>query len=142
MYYDRTWTNMGSTYWKHMTTTSPNKTSSNAAQCSAKKLEKDNKRKATDENSLRRECKYTKLQDTPAVRRAYNRHDGGITPDDCGEDISQETLELLMSSFYETKVVTTSEQAHSKPETRQLAMSGKVKEKRGLQLQRLEEYVK
>ena len=99
MYYDRTWTNMGSTHWKHMTTTSPNKTSFNTAQSSAKKFEKDNKRKATDEKSLRRECKYSKLQDTPAVCRAYNRHDGGITPDDCGEDISKQTLELLMSVF-------------------------------------------
>ena len=64
---------VGSTLSLHYcTTSSPNKTFINAAQGSAKKLEKDNKRKAIDEKSLRRECKYTKLQDTPALRGAYN----------------------------------------------------------------------
>ena len=115
-----------------MTISSPNKTFINTAECSAKKLEKDNKRKATDEvKSRRRKSKYTKLQDTPAACRTYNRHDGGITPDDCAEDISKETLEKLTFSIYETKVVITSEQAKEiEQQTRDQASSDEWKSER------------
>ena len=90
----------------------PNQVFIDVAERSAEKLNKDNKRKATEEvKSKRRKSKYTQLQDTPAARRAYSRHDGGITPDDITEDLSQESLDQLKSSFYETKVVITSEEA-------------------------------
>ena len=95
-----------------MTTISPNQVFIDAIERSAKKLLSDNKRKATEEvTSKRRKSKYTQLPDTPAACRAYSRHDGGITPDEVTEDISQESLDKLMSTIYETKVVITSEEA-------------------------------
>ena len=85
----RTW---GPQTWKQMTTSSPNKVFVDAAEHSAEKLRKDNKRKAKEEvKSKRRNSKYTQLHDISAARRAYNRHDGGITPDDIIEDLTQET---------------------------------------------------
>ena len=105
----RTW---GPKTWKQMTTSFPNQVFIDVAERSAEKLNKDNKRKATEKvKSKRRKSKYTQLQDTPAARRAYSRHEGGITPDDITEDLSQESLDQLKSSFYETKVVITSEEA-------------------------------
>lgn len=105
----RTW---GLQAWKGMATSSPNKIYIDAAERSAKKLKKDDIRKAQEEvKSKRRKSKYTKLHDTPAARRAYSRHDGGITPDDIMEDLAEESLDQLKCSFFETKVVITSEEA-------------------------------
>lgn len=76
---DREW---GTHAWKAMTTSSPNKVFTNATEHSTKKLNKDRKRKATEKfKEQRRRSKYTRIDDTPAARRAYSRHDGGITPD-------------------------------------------------------------
>ena len=106
----RTW---GPQAWKQMTTSCPNQVFIDVVERSAEKLNKDNKRKATEKvKSKRRKSKYTQLQDTPEARRAYSRHDGGITPDDITEDLSQESLDQLKSSFYETNVVITSEEAN------------------------------
>ena len=124
---------MGSTQaWKQMTTSFPNQVFIDVAERSAEKLNKDNKRKATEEvKSKRRKSKYTQLQDTPAARRAYSRHDGGITPDDITEDLSQESLDQLKSSFYETKVVITSEEAKKiEQQTRDQADSDEWKSER------------
>ena len=81
---------------------------------SAKKLSKDNKRKATDTvKAKQRKSKYTRLENTTAARRAYSRHDGGILPDKITDDILQKNLEQLKYSFYETKVVITREEART-----------------------------
>ena len=104
----------GPQVWKQMTTSSPNKVYIDAADHSAKKLSKDNKRKATDTvKAKRRKSKYTRLENTTAARRAYSRHDGGILPDEITDDISQENLEQLKYSFYKTKVVITREEART-----------------------------
>lgn len=108
--------NLGKTWgpqaWKRMTTSSPNKIFTDAAERSAKKLQADNKRKATEKaKSKRRKSKYTQLHDTLAARKAYSRHDGGITPDEITEDISQESLEELKSTFFQTKVTVTKQEA-------------------------------
>ena len=89
----------------------PNKVCIDAADLSAKKLSKKNKRKATDTVKAKRgKSKYTRLENTTAARRTYSRHDGGILPDKITDDILQKNLEQLKYSFYETKVVITLEQ--------------------------------
>ena len=98
--------------WRAMTTSSPNKIYTNTAERSAKKLRKDRKRKATKESKeQRRRSKYARIDDTPAACRAYSRHDEGILPDEIIEDVTKEDLEQLKSSYYETKVVITEEEA-------------------------------
>ena len=75
--------------WKQMTSSSPNKVFTDTAERSAKTLSKDRKRKATEEAKERRQkSKYAKTDDTTAARRAYSRHDDGITPDQVTEDIA------------------------------------------------------
>jgi hypothetical protein len=94
-----------------MTKSSPNKVFSDTAERSAKTVSKYRKRKATEKaKENRRKSKYARLDDTHAARMAYSRHDGGITPDQVTEDISPESLEELKSSFYQTKVVITTEE--------------------------------
>ena len=97
--------------WKDMTSSSPNKVFSNTAEHSANTINKNRKRKAIPEvKEKRRRSKYAKLDDnTAAARRAYSRHDDGILPEEILDDISPEELEALKSTFYETKVVFTSE---------------------------------
>ena len=103
-------TEWGPQTWKNITTTSPNKIFSTAADHSAKKVEADRKRKATDKaKESRRKSKYIRLDDTAAARSAYNRHDGGISPEQVDDDIPTGELEQLKTSFYETKVVITEE---------------------------------
>ena len=95
--------------WKQMTKSSPNKVYSNAAERSAKALSKQRKRKSTDKvKANRRQSKYARQENSAAARKA---HDGGIAPDEVIEDISLESLEELKSSFYQTKVVLTREEA-------------------------------
>jgi len=49
---------------------------------------------------------------TTAAREAYNRHDGGIAaPDDILDDTSMESLEQLKSTFFQTPVVLSHEEA-------------------------------
>lgn len=81
-----------------MTTSSPNKVF----------FSNTTERSTTKEQQRR--SKYAQIDDTPAARRAYNRHDGGITPDEVTDDISAE-LEQLKSSYYETRVAITEEDA-------------------------------
>ena len=125
----RTW---GPQAWQRMTTSSPNKVYTDAAERSAKKLQKNNERKATEEvKSKRRKSKFSQLRDTTAARRAYNRHDGGILPDEITEDISQQSLEQLKASFYQTKVVVTREEAKQiEQQTREQAESEEWKNER------------
>ena len=98
--------------WKQMTSTSSNKVFTNAAEHSAKRLDKDRKRKATDEaKEQHRKSKHSKIDDTVAARKAYSRHDEGVTPDQVSDDKSPQRLDELKSSFYQMKVMVTAEEA-------------------------------
>ena len=105
--------NWGPQVWRSMTSTSPNKIFTDAADRSAKRVETDRKRKATDEaKESRRRSKYIRVDDnSAAARSAYSRHDGGISPEEVNDDIPSEQLEQLKTSFYTTKVVITEEEA-------------------------------
>ena len=50
-----------------------------------------------------------RIDDTPAARKAYSRHDDGISPDEVTDDIPPEQLKQLADSFYKTKVAITTE---------------------------------
>ena len=50
-----------------------------------------------------------RLDDTVAARTAYNRYDGGISPEQVDNDIPSDKLQKLKTSFYERKVVITEE---------------------------------
>ncbi len=77
-----------------MATTSPNKMYTNTTNRSAKRVDKDRKRKATKKaKESRRRSKYSQTDDTPAARRAYSRHDNGVSPDEVNEDIPTEQLQ-------------------------------------------------
>ena len=89
----------GPTVWSKMTKSSPNPVFVDAAQCCAKKAEKDRKRKATDEaKEQQRQSKCSRIDNTVAARKAYSRHDG-IVPDDVA-DVSPEFLDES-KTFYE-----------------------------------------
>ena len=102
----------GPDVWKKMTQAEPNRVYSDAAEQASKRVEKNRKRKATDEvKSLRRKSKYMRTDDTPAARRAYNRYDNGISPDEVTDDLPSEQLQQLCQDFYKTKVAITGDKA-------------------------------
>lgn len=102
----------GPEIWKQMTSSYPNPVFTDTAERSAKKLQADNKRKATEEaKAKRRSSKYTRIDNGVAARKAYSRHDGGVSPDEIDDDVSPDILEELKNGFYKTKVVVTSEEA-------------------------------
>ena len=101
----------GPQVWKEVTSSSPNKVYTSVTSHSAKILEKQRKQKATEEaKQKRRQSKYTRKDESSAARKAYSRHDDGITPEDITEDISAENLEQLKSSYYQSKVAVNTEQ--------------------------------
>lgn len=51
--------------------------------------------------------KIFKKDNSTQACKAYSRHDGGISPDEVGEDISPQHLDELKQGFYQTKVVVT-----------------------------------
>ena len=103
-------TEWGPQTWKTITSTSPNKIFSTAADQSAKKVEADRKRKASEKaKESRQRSKYMQLDDTVAARTAYNRYDRGISPEQVDDDISSDELKQLKTRFYETRVVITEE---------------------------------
>ena len=98
--------------WKDMTHDFPNKIFSTVADNAVKKVEENRKRKATDKaKEGRRKSKYIRMDDTAAARSAYNRRDGGISPEEVDDDIPSDELERLKANFYETKVVITEDEA-------------------------------
>ena len=111
--------------WKEMTNRSPSKVFSHAVQQSAKKASYEKKRKATERvKKQRRMRKYLRKNETAQARKAYSRHDGGLSPDDIDDDISPEHLAELKKGYYETKVIVTSERAKEiEHETREQADS-------------------
>lgn len=54
--------------------------------------------------------KYSQNTNSTEARKAYSRHDGGLSRDEIDNDISPEHLKELKRSFYETKVVVTPEE--------------------------------
>ncbi len=118
--------------WEQMTGSMPNKVFSDAAECSAKTVSNDRKRKGTNEaKEQRRKSKYTKIDNSIAARKAYTRHDEGVSPDEVTEDISPQRLEELKTSFYQTKVVVTCEEAQTiEKKTRQQAENDEWKYER------------
>ena len=80
----------GPRLWKEMTNRSPSKVFSHAVQQSAKKASYEKKRKATERvKKQRRMRKYLRKNETAQARKAYSRHDGGLSPDDIDDDISR-----------------------------------------------------
>lgn len=99
--------------WKEMTSSSPSKVFTDVAERSAKKANKEKKRKEKEVViQQRRLKKYSRNVETSEARKAYTRHDGGISPDDIDDDISPGHLEELKQSFYGTKVVITPEEGN------------------------------
>ena len=81
-------------------THAPNKVFTDVTQSTANCVATDRKRKATDTaKEQRRKSKYMKLDDTPAARRTYDRHDDGISPDDVSEDIPPAQLQMVKTRF-------------------------------------------
>lgn len=109
--------------WRDMTNSSPNQVFIDVAKNSANNLSKDRKRKATNEvKDKRRKSKYARIDNSLAARQAYTRHDGGISPDDISDDISQQDLDQLKTSFFQTKVAITQDEANKiEEETRDQA---------------------
>ncbi len=102
----------GPQIWKNMTDSSPNKVYTDVAGHLAETVKKDRERKNTEAvKEKRRMNKYTTTDDTTAARSAYNRHDGGTSPDEVNDDILPEQLEQLKTGFYRTKVAITEQEA-------------------------------
>ena len=102
----------GPKVWRQMAEVSPNKVYQDTTDRSVKRVEKDRKRKATEKAKVsRRQSKYMRMDDSIAARKAYSRHDEGITPDEISDDIPEEHLKQLMAGFYSTKIVVTKEKA-------------------------------
>ena len=100
--FGRVW---GPPVWRCTMHSSPNKVYTNAAERSAKALATDRKRKATDKaKQQRRRSKYARKDDTAVARSAYNRHDGGIEPDQVTEDVTPEELAEEKARYYRTYV--------------------------------------
>ena len=95
-----------------MTHDFPNKVFSTVADNAVKKAEENRKRKTIDKaKEGRRKSKYIRMDDTAAARSAYNRRDGGISPEEVDDNIPSDELEWLKTTFYEMKVVITEDKA-------------------------------
>ena len=102
----------GPNVWSKMTNSPPNTIFSTTAKTLARKKDKDCERKAKDDvKARRRKGKYSRKDNTLAARKAYSRHDNEIEPDDVTDDISPDILEEMKKTYYQTKVVTTDEEA-------------------------------
>ena len=97
--------------WDKMTGDYPNEVFVDAADLSAKRVEKDRERKATEKAKVsRQKSKYSHHDNSVAARRAYTRHDGLVEPDDIENDILPEYLDQLKTSYYSVKVVFSSQE--------------------------------
>ena len=102
----------GPKVWPDMTNSSPNKTFRDVAQRSARKVSSEKKRKAKDTvKQQRRRRKISQNKESNKGRKAYNRHDGGTSPDDIVTDLSPDELEEKKTETYERSVVVTSSEA-------------------------------
>ncbi len=95
----------GPEIWRRVTQASPNKVLIDVTASTANSLANDKKRKATDPaKEQRRKSKYLRVDDTPAARKAYDRHDDGISPDDTTADVSPSQLQIMVESYYDRRV--------------------------------------
>ena len=81
--------------WESKTTSEPNQvfTCTSTTKRSAENVRKERKRKANEEVKQNgRARKYARNGETIAARKAYNRHDGGVSPDDVDDDLSPQHL--------------------------------------------------
>ena len=102
----------GPTVWSKMTGLPPNNIFATTAENSARKAEKDKKRKSKETvKAKRRKAKYAGKNNTTAARKAYSRHDNEVEPDDVTDDVSPEILAEMKKRYYETNVVVTKEEA-------------------------------
>lgn len=102
----------GPTTWSKMTNSPPNDIFTMTAKHSAEKKEKDKTRKSREDvKAKRRQMKYTRKDNSLAARKAYNRHDNKIEPDDMADDISPDILNEMKKSYYKTQIVVTKDEA-------------------------------
>ncbi len=100
------------TTWEKMTSSPPNQVFSDIAESSARKVDEDRKRKATETaKESRQRSKYSRNENPLAPRNAYSWHDDVIEPDDITNNVSPEYLDEMKNSFYTTRVKLTKEQA-------------------------------
>ena len=85
----------GPRLWKDMTNSSPQKAFRDVTQRSAKKVSSENRRKAQGLAKQRRLRKISQKKESGKGRKAYSRHDGGISPDNIDDDVSPDHLEVL-----------------------------------------------
>lgn len=98
--------------WEKMTGFPASQVFVDTAESSAKKADKDRKRKATEEaKDSQRRSKYSRNDNSIAARKAYSHHDYGIEPDDKINDVSPEYLEEMKTSFFNTRVTVTKEKS-------------------------------
>jgi hypothetical protein len=98
--------------WKELTLSAPNPIFSSVAETLLKKAEKEKKCKELPEvKQKRRQSKYSQADNSSEARKAYTRHDKGMSPEEVTDDISPEYLEELKKSYYTTQVKVTKEAA-------------------------------
>ena len=103
----------GPEVWKGMTSASPNKIFTSTVERSARRSSKNKERKGKEDvKAKRRASKYQGGDDTQAARRAYNRHDNSLSPDEIDDDIPPDHLEQLKTSFYSTKVMVCAQESN------------------------------
>ena len=51
-----------------------------------------------------------RVDNSLAARRAYNHHDGDVTPSEIDDDLSSEHISELKASYYRDKVVVSAEE--------------------------------
>lgn len=102
----------GPATWSKLTTSPPNNIFLTTAENSARIANKDHMRKSTEKvKAKRRKSKYSGNSNSLAARKAYNRHDNEVEPDDVTDDVSPDILTEMKRSYYDTKVVVTKEEA-------------------------------
>lgn len=101
----------GPTVWTSMTNSAPNPVFATTVKLIAKRTEYDSKRKAKDEvEAKRRRGKYSRVNNSVAARKAYNRHDNGVEPDDVTDDVSPELFDEMKQSYFEINVAVSKEE--------------------------------
>ena len=90
----------GPAAWEKVLST-PSATFTKVAQSKSKKVEKDLKRKSTDEvRHQRKRAKRVSQAESKRGRQDYSRHDGGTEVNDVVTDIAPDQLYALMKEYY------------------------------------------
>ena len=97
--------------WEKVTVDYPNEIFVDAADLSAKRVEKDRVRNATEKTKASgRKSKYSHHDNSVAACRAYTRHDGLVEPEYIENDVLPEYLDQLKTSYYSAKVVVSTQE--------------------------------